>query len=352
MTNAEIITREAISLMEKGIIAGTMTKFTDENGEEVEMKLPEEIHTFDQWKKQGRIVKKGEHGVAKFAVWSPTKKTQKLLDENDGKLDETKKKEARMYMRTASWFTKGQTVAITEKSDEPKKSEKPKKSTTSTATKEPKKTAEEKPKKSEAKPTKNVTEKNEKKPKSDKNPYKSAISALHKATLKKNANRHLFYARHGKNVYFSDTLWTVLKVSLTDYNKYFIGSKEYYVKLDDNDAHEVYLGELRSSNCELGKNFEDFLKKNQDEHKKTLCAVTDYTEEQTEGKRTRIARALTCGNRCIAVNDEFLKAPPDEKWYSEDTFDVTVPIVSNRAAALPIRTERGFTTKVCEFLGK
>lgn len=170
MTNAEMIMRESLELMKQGILAGVDTKFTDENGEEVVVAIPEEIHTFDQWKKMGRIVKYGEHAVAKFPVWSPTKKTQRMLEENDGKLDDKEKKEARMYMRNASWFTFGQTETVEEaekaraerkaKKTEEQKTAEPK---TVTESPEPKKTVKadaekkaetaktEKPKKTEVK---------------------------------------------------------------------------------------------------------------------------------------------------------------------------------------------------------
>lgn len=208
MTNEEIIMEEATELMEDGILAGTLEKI-DICGEEEEVMIPEEIHTFDQWKKLGRIVKKGEHAIAKFAIWSPTKRTQKMLDDNNGKVDDKKKKELKMYMRNASWFKFDQTQPIEEAEKEYKEraakraevkktAEKPKTTTKSKTTKksttatkkttktaktsakaEPKKTA---PKKSEAKTTKKTTKKAETKPTAKKTTTKKTTAKTAKKT--------------------------------------------------------------------------------------------------------------------------------------------------------------------------
>lgn len=100
MTNYEIVSEAKMNLMEEGLIHGVLV-----DGEEI----PEELYTFDQWKKQGRIVKKGEHAVTKLMLWVPTKRTRKMLDDNEGELDEKQKKSMRMSLRLSALFTKEQT---------------------------------------------------------------------------------------------------------------------------------------------------------------------------------------------------------------------------------------------------
>lgn len=111
MTNAEIIMRERMELAEQGILATSPDTFIDVDGEEVEMEVPEEIHTFDYWKNAGRCVKYGEHAVAKFAVWSPTKASRKEQAEAEAKGEKPKMK---MYMRMTSFFKRDQTETLEE----------------------------------------------------------------------------------------------------------------------------------------------------------------------------------------------------------------------------------------------
>ena len=100
MTNAEIIFRNRVFLAEQGVIK------TDENG------MPEEIHTFDAWKKQGYIVKKGEHAVAKFQIWMPSKKSKKQMAEEEQEQKEQKAM-PRMFKKVACFFTAEQVTPIT-----------------------------------------------------------------------------------------------------------------------------------------------------------------------------------------------------------------------------------------------
>ena len=80
MTNNEIIFAERLNLMEKGIIKGTGEFFItrDKFGNENEIEIPVEIHTFKGWKEQGYIVKKGEKSNIKIKIWKHTKKRQTL----------------------------------------------------------------------------------------------------------------------------------------------------------------------------------------------------------------------------------------------------------------------------------
>lgn len=72
MTNAQIILMESVKLMENGIISGSgvFGAYTDGEGKEVRVELPEQIHTFAAWKALGFIVRKGEHAIAAFPVWT------------------------------------------------------------------------------------------------------------------------------------------------------------------------------------------------------------------------------------------------------------------------------------------
>jgi len=183
MKNSEIIMRNAIDLMNDGILAGVMEQYTDRNGNTVEVEMPEDIHTFDEWKKLGRIVRKGEHAIAKFPIWSPTKKTQKLLDDNNGKLDGEKKKEAKMYLRNAAWFKVSQTMTLEEAQaqKEAEKAEKAKVEVLEEA--KPKKTAKTAPKKTTKKTA--DTKKTTAKPK--KSDTKKPVTTAPKSKAKKTA---------------------------------------------------------------------------------------------------------------------------------------------------------------------
>lgn len=85
MTNAEIIFQNRIFLMEQGVIQGipgTSVTVKDEQGER-EVLMPEEIHTYNAWKKLGYQVQKGQHAVAKFPIWKfrVSKKQEQEADE-------------------------------------------------------------------------------------------------------------------------------------------------------------------------------------------------------------------------------------------------------------------------------
>lgn len=109
MTNAEIIMANRVFLMEAGVlegVPGTNMKWVDEEGER-KILFPEEINTFDGWKKQGFIVRKGEHAVAKFQIWMPKKgASKKAAEAEDGE------KEAAVpsgyYKKMAFFFKRSQ----------------------------------------------------------------------------------------------------------------------------------------------------------------------------------------------------------------------------------------------------
>lgn len=62
MTNANIILNESVKLMKENKLKSSGKIGTVEiNGEQVQIELPEEIHTFNGWKERDYKVKKGEH---------------------------------------------------------------------------------------------------------------------------------------------------------------------------------------------------------------------------------------------------------------------------------------------------
>ena len=114
MTNEEIVMRESVELMKQGVIAcAGQIDVIDENGNKSKMDIPESIHTYQEWKELGYQVKKGEHAIAKFAVWKPTKRKEV---KNEDEENDNKKVEARptFFMANASWFKISQVEKIQE----------------------------------------------------------------------------------------------------------------------------------------------------------------------------------------------------------------------------------------------
>lgn len=95
MTNQMIILIESIKLMEEGILVSSGVAQTID-GKLVD--IPEQIHTYQAWKKLGFQVKRGEKAIAQFPVWKYSSK--KIKDEAT---DEEKEK-GNCYLRTASFF--------------------------------------------------------------------------------------------------------------------------------------------------------------------------------------------------------------------------------------------------------
>lgn len=108
MTNAEIILQNRVFLMEQEVIKGvpgTTLLWKDEQGER-EILMPEEIRTFDDWKKMGFMVQKGQHAVAKFQIWMPKKNKGKAAAEEDEQQEEGTPKG--FYKKVAHFFTADQ----------------------------------------------------------------------------------------------------------------------------------------------------------------------------------------------------------------------------------------------------
>lgn len=113
MTNAEIVLRNRVFLMEQEVIKGvpgTALHWKDEQGER-DLLMPEEIRTFDEWKKLGFIVQKGQHAVAKFQIWMPRKGKAKPEDEEQQEAGAPKG----FYKKMAFFFTAEQVKEVTSK---------------------------------------------------------------------------------------------------------------------------------------------------------------------------------------------------------------------------------------------
>ena len=112
MTNEEIIMGNRIFLMKEGLLKGTgvMIEYRAESGEIEKVEMPEEIHTFNTWKKLGYSVKKGEHSIARFPIWQKVK--SKAKKEDEGKDEEKEEKNGRYYKKVAFFFTKDQVEKI------------------------------------------------------------------------------------------------------------------------------------------------------------------------------------------------------------------------------------------------
>lgn len=120
MTNAQIIMNNRVFLMQEGIIkaagTGEMIEIETEEGI-VEVEMPEEIHTFNEWKRAGFMVQKGQHAVAKFQIWMPKKAKKKAEDAEDQEGQKRDDEEAKMaakgfYKKVAAFFTVDQVKPI------------------------------------------------------------------------------------------------------------------------------------------------------------------------------------------------------------------------------------------------
>lgn len=115
MTNAEIIFQNRVFLMEQGVIRGipgTTIKVKDEQGER-EVLMPEEIHTFQAWKKLGYQVQKGEHAIAKFQVWKFKASKAGADDREVGENEDLEKQKGKCFMKLAFFFTADQVKEVT-----------------------------------------------------------------------------------------------------------------------------------------------------------------------------------------------------------------------------------------------
>lgn len=93
MTNEEIIYNARKQLAKDGKIA------VSPEGQ------PEEIHTYDNWKKLGYHVLKGEKAICKLSIWKPVSKKKKQEQEQEVPEDE---RTPWMVPKTAFFFSRSQ----------------------------------------------------------------------------------------------------------------------------------------------------------------------------------------------------------------------------------------------------
>ncbi|MGO5337907.1 hypothetical protein ACTQZS_14100 [Bilifractor sp. LCP19S3_H10] len=98
MDNATIILHERLKLMKEGKIGSTgrILEFTAEDGTTKKIPEPEPLLTYDVWKHNGFIVKRGEHAAAVIEIWMPRrkktsdkKKTAEKTDDSSASTDKT-----------------------------------------------------------------------------------------------------------------------------------------------------------------------------------------------------------------------------------------------------------------------
>ena len=104
MTNKQIIFNEEQKLAEQGKIkyTGRSVILQGMDGEPIEFKETEQIHTFAVWKEFGYVVKKGQKAIAKFPIWKYVSRKNEETDEENSK----------MFMKVAAFFSSSQVEEI------------------------------------------------------------------------------------------------------------------------------------------------------------------------------------------------------------------------------------------------
>jgi len=112
MTNEKIIFNESLRLVEEKKIGttGRILTVRDAEGNTKTLPEPEPIHTYDEWRRMGLQVRRGEHAVAAFPIWMYSNKTVKLPMKNvkTGETEDVEEESGNYYMKTASFFALSQ----------------------------------------------------------------------------------------------------------------------------------------------------------------------------------------------------------------------------------------------------
>ena len=111
MTNADIIFTNSQKLAEQGKIlyTGRTLRTVLPDGTTAEIRETEAIHTFQEWKKTGYTVKKGQHAVAKFAIWMYTDKpSRQTMQQREQAGLETEAPDPHYYMKESAFFSASQ----------------------------------------------------------------------------------------------------------------------------------------------------------------------------------------------------------------------------------------------------
>lgn len=104
MTNREIIFKEEQRLAEQGKIkyTGRSVILQGMDGEPIEFKETEQIHTFAVWKELGYVVKKGQKAITKLSIWKYVSRKNEETEETDSK----------MFLKVAAFFSSSQVENI------------------------------------------------------------------------------------------------------------------------------------------------------------------------------------------------------------------------------------------------
>ena len=102
MTNAQIIFERSVTLMNSGIIKGSgkFLNVIDENGNESLLEIPEPLHTFNEWKKLGYVVRRGQKAKAFIQIWKYAE--PKAKDDEASKV--LTEEEKHFFMKNAAFF--------------------------------------------------------------------------------------------------------------------------------------------------------------------------------------------------------------------------------------------------------
>ena len=115
MTNAQIIFNAEQELAKAGKIRYTGRTFpaVDHEGNPIEVKETEPIHTYQYWKAAGYQVMKGQKAIAQVRIWKHTVKPETIQGKNEkGEAIEITQDNARMFMKVASFFSLAQVEKI------------------------------------------------------------------------------------------------------------------------------------------------------------------------------------------------------------------------------------------------
>ena len=112
MTNAMIILNESVRLMEEGTLKGTgkFVEVENADGTTTKLEMPQEIHTFNGWKKRGYSVKKGEKSNIKFPIWKYTEKHKTEEEKTGNPIEDAPT--SNMFMKLSAFFTIDQVELI------------------------------------------------------------------------------------------------------------------------------------------------------------------------------------------------------------------------------------------------
>lgn len=121
MTNAMIIFNASQELAEQGIIkyTGRVYTYEDEEGNKIECKETEELHTYKEWQRLGYQVNKGQKTIAKIMIWNFTNKPSKAAKAAAEAAGKEVESDPHYYMKEACFFSASQVSKVEAKKEAP-----------------------------------------------------------------------------------------------------------------------------------------------------------------------------------------------------------------------------------------